>query len=63
MIKEELKAQACGLFATRDNLAEAMEYAISIFETLEPMDKVHCMTALMVVINTIHESMEKENDM
>lgn len=41
------------LFATKDSIGEAYDYAYTIIETLDPKDKVAVITAMQVLINTI----------
>ena len=50
---ELTKALRCNLFAKRDSLDEAMEYAMSILKN-DPAG----VTALMVVLNTVADAIE-----
>jgi len=46
------------LFATRNTIEEAYEYAYSIIETLDPVDKIGVITAMQVLVNTIAEQIK-----
>jgi hypothetical protein len=46
------KLSPCGLFAKRDSLAEALEYANTLIAGIRPTDRVAAFTALHVVLNT-----------
>ena len=46
------------LFAERDTLKEAMDYAFDVFRTLGP-NEIAATTALMVVLNTLANEIEK----
>jgi len=53
MTKNEIaNAISSGLFADRENLKEAFDYAFSVFRSLGP-NETAAITALMVVTNTI----------
>jgi len=46
------------LFAERETLKEAMDYAFSVFRTLGP-NEIAATSALMVVLNTLANEIEK----
>lgn len=48
-----------GLFADRDNLNEAFEYAFRVFRTLGP-NEIAATTAMYVVLNTISKELLKD---
>ena len=48
------------LFAERETLKEAYEYAFSVFRTLGK-DEMAATTAFMVVMNTLANELEKSN--
>lgn len=59
MTNQELaKAIRHKLFAERDTLKEAYEYAFSVFRTLG-RNELAATTALMVVMNTLANELEK----
>jgi hypothetical protein len=59
MTNQELaKAIRYKLFAERDTLKEAMDYAFDVFRTLGP-NEIAATTALMVVLNTLANEIEK----
>lgn len=47
-----------GLFADRDNLKDAFDYAFRVFRTLGP-NEVAATTALFVVLNTVSNELLK----
>ena len=50
----------CQLFADRgDNVAEAMQYAYKLIESLPKGDRAAAYTALHVVLNTIANALEE----
>lgn len=50
-----------GLFADRDTVEEAIEYAYKIFERIQdPHERIAAMTAMHVVLNTVINEVEKE---
>jgi len=51
--QELVKALRCNLFAKRDTLDEAMDYAMTVLKN-DPA----AVTALMVVLNTVADSIE-----
>lgn len=53
------KLSPCGLFATRDSLPEALEYANTLIAAIRPTDRVAAYTALHVVLNTALAEIEK----
>lgn len=60
MTNQELaKAIRHKLFSERDTLKEAFDYAFSVFRTLGP-NELAATTALMVVMNTLANELEKE---
>ena len=59
MTNQELaKAIRHKLFAERETLKEATDYAFSVFRTLGP-NELAATTALMVVLNTLANEIEK----
>jgi hypothetical protein len=48
------------LFATKNSIEQAYEYAYSVIETLDPMDKVGVITAMQVLVNTIAEEVKRK---
>lgn len=48
------------LFATKNSIEEAYEYAYSIIETLDSKDKAGVITAMQVLINTIAEEVKRK---
>jgi len=59
MTNQELaKAIRHKLFAERETLQEAMDYAFRVFRTLGP-NELAATTALMVVMNTLANELEK----
>jgi hypothetical protein len=59
MTNQELaKAIRYKLFAERETLKEAMDYAFNVFRTLGP-NELAATTALMVVLNTLANEIEK----
>ncbi len=48
-----LKKLNHGLFATKPNTKEALEFAYSLIETLGPEERAAAYTALHVTVNTI----------
>lgn len=59
MTNQELaKAIRHKLFAERETLKEAYDYAFSVFRTLGP-NELAATTALMVVLNTLAKELEK----
>lgn len=55
---ELAKAIRHGLFADRDNLKEAFDYAFSVFRTLGP-NEIAATTAMFVVLNTLAKELVK----
>ena len=47
------------LFAERETLQEAMDYAFRVFRSLGPNEELPATTALMVVLNTLANEIEK----
>ena len=47
------KSIETGLFATAENMQEAIKYAYMGIETLDQADKIGAYTALHVVLNTV----------
>jgi hypothetical protein len=59
MTNQELaKAIRYKLFGERETLKEAMDYAFDVFRTLGPNEPA-AITALMVVMNTLANEIEK----
>jgi hypothetical protein len=59
MTNEEIaKSIRHNLFAERETLKEAFEYAFSVFRTLGP-NEMAATTAFMVVMNTLANEIEK----
>jgi hypothetical protein len=50
----------CGLFAERENLKEAMDYAFRVFRSLDKGGEIAATTALFVVLNTLSNEMLKD---
>jgi predicted membrane GTPase involved in stress response len=50
------------LFATRDTIEEAYEYAYSIVGTLPVKDQAAVITAMQVLINTIAEKVKQARE-
>jgi hypothetical protein len=48
------------LFATKNSIEQAYEYAYSIIETLDSKDKAGVITAMQVLINTIAEEVKRK---
>lgn len=48
-----------GLFADRDSVSEAWEYAFEVLNRLPAKDRVAATTAMMVLINTISKEIIK----
>lgn len=48
-----------GLFADRDSVSEAWEYAFQVLNSLPAKDRVAATTAMMVLINTISKEIIK----
>lgn len=57
---ELANAIRCGLFADRENLKEAMEYAFRVFRSLGNGGEIAATTALYVVLNTVSNEMLKD---
>ena len=53
------KKHASNLFATRDTVDSAVEYATALFNTLPADSKAATMTAIMVLINTAADAFDK----
>ena len=47
------------LFATRDSVEDAFDYAYSIIQTLPEQDRLAAYTALHVLVNTIAEEIKR----
>ena len=47
------------LFADRPTLKEAVDYAFDVFRALGPNEEIAATTALMVVMNTLANEIEK----
>lgn len=47
------------LFADRPTLKEAVDYAFEVFRRLGPNEEIAATTALMVVMNTLANEIEK----
>lgn len=48
------------LFATKNSIEQAYEYAYSVIETLDSKDKAGVITAMQVLINTIAEEVKRK---
>ena len=48
-----------GMFATAENLQEAIKYAYMGIETLKPEEKAGAYTALHVVLNTVAQELRR----
>lgn len=53
------KSLTCGLFGKRDSIRKSYDCAMEIFDRLGN-DRIHAMTALHVVLNSIAAEIEKE---
>ena len=49
----------CNLFAERETVAEAIDYAFDVLRRLEPDDRLMAYTAMMVLNNTIAKQIER----
>ena len=49
-----------GLFATRNSIEEAFQYADELIETLAPEDRVTAYTAMYVLYNSVVKHVNKE---
>ena len=58
--QEIAKAITCKLFADRETLTEAYEYATEVIMGLRESDRMAAMTALMVMLNTVAKELAKE---
>ena len=58
---DTLKNARHDLFAERDTINEAINYATKIIETFND-NKIEVYTALHVVINTIHTKLKEEEE-
>jgi len=59
MTNEEIvKTIRCQLFADRENLKEAFDYAFGVFRSLG-RDEMAATTAMFVVLNTLANELEK----
>ena len=60
MTNQELaKSIRHGLFAERDTLKEAFDYAFRVINSLQNGDQIAATTALYVVLNTLANEIEK----
>ena len=60
MTNQELaKSIRHGLFAERDTLKEAFDYAFRVINSLQNGDQIAATTALYVVLNTLAKEIEK----
>ena len=60
MTNQELaKTIRHGLFAERDTLKEAFDYAFRVINSLQNGDQIAATTALYVVLNTLANEIEK----
>jgi len=58
--KEELiEALRADMFASRNTIKEAVEYATTIVDTLDAGDRLYVYTAIHVIINTIANEIER----
>lgn len=48
-----------GLFADRDTVKEALDYAFRVIDALQPDDKTAATTAMMIVLNTVAKEILK----
>ena len=58
--QEIAKSITLPLFADRDTIAEAWQYAEDLIMTLKESDRMTAMTALMVMLNTVAKELTKE---
>lgn len=58
-----MKLQKHGLFATKNSVEEAMQYADMIIQGLPKEDQIFATTAVYVMYNTIIEHYEKEKEL
>jgi hypothetical protein len=56
---ELAKAIRHGLFADRDTVKEAFDYAFDVIDNMRGANKVAATTALYVVLNTLSKEIEK----
>jgi len=57
-MKEDMKLKKHGLFATKDNIEEAMQYADMVIQGLPAEDRIFATTAVYVMYNTIVQHYE-----
>jgi len=49
----------CNLFAERETVPDAIDYAFDVLRRLEPDDRLMAYTAMMVLNNTIAKQIER----
>ena len=58
-INDYLKSLKHGLFCSRENAKEAMEYSYSLIETLPMKYRIVAFTALHVSLNSVSDDIQK----